>query len=105
MRLRRVLSVVVTGAALYFAIFGGEYNVFEVKRLERQHRREAAALAALHDEVARMRLYADSLAEEPAALERIARERYGMIRDGERLYRFVHGADTPDTPEAGHGKR
>lgn len=89
MRFRRFLIGALAASAAYFAVFGGEYNVFELRQLKREFRHEVAALEALHDEVERMRLRADSLATDPAALERVARERYGMIRDGERLYRFV----------------
>jgi cell division protein FtsB len=46
-------------------------------------------------EVARLQARADSLATDSAALERIAREYYGLIRDGERLYRFVEPDSVP----------
>jgi cell division protein FtsB len=42
--------------------------------------------------VDRLRSRRDSLLHDTATIERIARERYGLIRDGERLYRF---ADSP----------
>ncbi|HEX6937977.1 MAG TPA: septum formation initiator family protein [Longimicrobiales bacterium] len=94
MKLRDILPLAAVLAAAYFALFGGEYGLFEVRRLERQREAEAAELERLRADVERLRARADSLADDPAALERIARERYGMIRDGERLYRFVKAADT-----------
>ncbi|HEX7120047.1 MAG TPA: septum formation initiator family protein [Longimicrobiales bacterium] len=94
MKLRDLLLVTAVGAAAYFSLFGGEYGLFEVRRLEAQREVEAAQLEQLRAEVERLRARVDSLADDPAALERIARERYGMIRDGERLYRFVAAADT-----------
>jgi cell division protein FtsB len=43
---------------------------------------------------------ADSLQSDSATIERIARERYGMIRPGERLYRFVQpDSAAPDSAE------
>jgi hypothetical protein len=48
-------------------------------------------------EVERLRARRDSLAHDSATIERVARERYGLIRDGERLYRF---AETPDSGAA-----
>jgi hypothetical protein len=36
---------------------------------------------------------------DPGTLERIAREQFGMIREGERLYRFVPEGDESDGGE------
>jgi len=91
---RDLLLVAVVAAAAYFALFGGEYSLFEVWRLERQREEEARELEVVRAEVEHLRARADSLEHDPAALERIARERYGMIRKGERLYRFVEGGDS-----------
>ncbi|HLU24299.1 MAG TPA: septum formation initiator family protein [Longimicrobiales bacterium] len=102
MRLRRFLLPAVVGVAAYFAVFGGEYSLYEVWRLARQHEQEAAALEALRDSVAALRARADSLESDSVALERLARERYGLIRPGERLYRFV---ETSDSSDAESGKR
>ena len=41
----------------------------------------------------------DSLESDSATLERIARERYGMIRDGEILYRFADPEPTATSTE------
>jgi len=86
---RDLLFAAALVAAAYFAIFGGEYGLYEVWRLERQQEEEARELESVRAEVEHLRARADSLENDPAALERVARERYGMIRDGERLYRFV----------------
>ena len=91
----------VAGAA-YYALFGGEYSLLEMRRLEREKTLEAARLRATRREVTQLRARSDSLQYDSAALERIARERYGMIKPGERLYRFVDSAGAkplhrPDT--------
>lgn len=79
------------------AVFGGEYSTIDQLQLHRQ-------LAAEEDSVSELRVYLDSLAREareletdPAAQERVARERYGMIRDGEILYQIV-GAEQAGKP-------
>ena len=84
--------------ALYYAVWGGEYSVFTLVRLK--HDRQAA-----RDDVARLRHEADSLRVEsrklegdPATIERVARERFGMIRDGETLYRFADTAEKTPPP-------
>lgn len=76
-------------AALYYALFGGEYSVFEVRRLGQRVAEEQARLDSLRAEVDSLEARAALLADDSATIERIARERYGMIRPGERLYRFV----------------
>jgi cell division protein FtsB len=45
-------------------------------------------LAEAEAEVARLRARVDSLEHDSATIERIAREKWGMIRPGERVYRF-----------------
>jgi cell division protein FtsB len=79
----------VAAVAIYFALFGGEYSLFALRRLERQMVREVAAVQELGLEVDSLRARRDSLQHDPATLERIARERYGLIRKGERLYHFT----------------
>jgi cell division protein FtsB len=75
--------------ALYFGIQGGEYATTDLFALRRQ---EAAELA----QVLRLRQVVDSLQRDATAIEhdlrvqeRVARERFGMIRRGELLYRLV----------------
>ena len=75
--------------AAYYALWGGEYSAFDLRRLQRERADERARLAVLRHEVDSLRLVARRLESDPAALERIARERFGMIREGELLYRFV----------------
>jgi cell division protein FtsB len=83
-----VLLAAVALIAGYFAFFGGEYGVIDSLRLQRERAREAERLAALKAQVDSLRARADSLQHDPEALERLARERYGLIKEGERLYRF-----------------
>jgi cell division protein FtsB len=43
---------------------------------------------ALDKQLEELRSRADSLQKDPGTIERVAREKYGLIRPGERLYRF-----------------
>jgi cell division protein FtsB len=93
-RRRRVLRIalaLILGVALYYALFGGEYSVFELRRLSGRVEEAQARLDSLRVEVDSLEARADSLENDSATIERIARERYGMIKPGERLYRFVEG--------------
>ena len=100
---RLILPVVVLLIAGYFIVFGGEYDLFDVRRLKRERAAEAAQLRLLRDSLALMRARVDSLENDPATLERLAREKYGMVKPGERLYRFAPppadtASDTTRTP-------
>ncbi|MGQ0560963.1 MAG: FtsB family cell division protein [Gemmatimonadota bacterium] len=97
MKLRWLMVPLIAGAA-YYALFGGEYSLMEMRRLERERVLEAEKLRATRAEITALRARADSLAKDSATLERIARERYGMIRTGERLYRFVDSASAKPIP-------
>ena len=74
---------------LYFGIQGGEYATTDLFALRRQEASEQA-------QVQRLRVVVDSLQKAAVAIEhdlrtqeRVARERFGMIRRGELLYRLV----------------
>jgi cell division protein FtsB len=87
----------------YWAVFGGEYSIFEVRRARAAREAETAELERLRRQIDSLEAWTDSLRNDPATLERLARERYGMIRSGEILYRFAEpdsglspaGRDTP----------
>ena len=94
----RWLMVPLVGGALYYALFGGEYSLMEARKLERERVREAELLAKTRGEVTVLRARADSMEHDSATLERIAREKYGLIKEGERLYRFVDSAAADAAP-------
>ena len=101
--------MLLAGAA-YFALFGGEYGVFEVRRIRQELAQEKERVRAAEIEVARLRARVDSLENDSATIERIARERWGLIRPGERLYRFEEGdagrgATRGDTARSGEAHR
>jgi len=92
---RSWLILPLLGIAGYFAVFGGEYSWLDVRRLERERAKQEEAVRATRREVKALRARADSLERDSAAIERLAREQYGLIRPGERLYRFAAGAAGP----------
>lgn len=94
-RLEGALVPLLLLAAVYYAIFGGEYTVFELRSARAAADVEADRLTEVRGTIDSLSAYADSLRTDDATIERIAREEFGMIREGEVLYRF---ADTP--PEA-----
>jgi cell division protein FtsB len=86
---RHLLAAAVLAVALYYAAFGGEYSAVDLLRLKRDRRGAEAQLARTRREVDSLKAQALKLERDPATIERVARERFGMIRDGETLYRFV----------------
>lgn len=94
--IRRLVFPALVGLAVYYALFGGEYSVFEVRKARAERTEAEALLAELRAENETLRERAEALETDPDVLERIAREKFGMIRDGELLYRMVSEPD-PET--------
>jgi cell division protein FtsB len=83
------------GIAGYYALFGGEYTIFEVRSARAEVHVERAELGSVTERIDSLRAWADSLENDLPTIERVARERFGMIRDGETLYRFVPADSVP----------
>jgi cell division protein FtsB len=93
LKLRYVLGGIFLAGAAYFALFGGEYGMLELREIRAERAREEQRLEEVRAEVVRLEATVDSLQHDSARIERLARERWGLIKPGERLYRFAH----PDT--------
>lgn len=79
------------GAAVLLALaaWGGEYSSADWIIIRRQLAEERTKVAALQVEIDSLAKLAHDLETDPAVQERVAREQFGMIRDGEVLYRVV----------------
>lgn len=95
-RLSRTLFFGALGLAAYYAVFGGRYSVFEIRSAVAQQAELAADLEALEAVNAGLEARIDSLENDPYTLERVAREEYGMVMPGERLYRPSEGPGATD---------
>jgi cell division protein FtsB len=84
--------------AAYYAVFGGEYSLFELRGARASVAEERATLELLEVRIDSLSAWADSVRSDSATLERIAREQFGMIRDGETLYRFVPTEEAEGDP-------
>jgi cell division protein FtsB len=102
LRIRLFVGLLLLVGAAYFAVFGGDYDIFDVRRVRQDRAIEEQRVEEARAEVERLRARRDSLAYDSATIERIARERYGLIRNGERLYRFADSptATVPDSSAA-----
>ena len=91
----------IVALALYVAVAGGEHSLVDARRARAELADRHADLRAVRQEIDSMRAWIDSLRHHDGALERLARERYGFIREGEYLYRISDGAEkeVPGEPE------
>jgi cell division protein FtsB len=76
---------------LLVAVLAGEYSTLDWLKLRRQLAFERDTVAALRVSGDSLRRVLAALESDPATQERVARELFGMIRDGEILYRIVPG--------------
>ncbi len=94
MKVRRFILPILLGVAVYYALFGGEYSLLGLRRIGQQMAAQERELVGLRREIDSLRAWADSLQNDSATLERLARERFGMIRTGEVLYRLAEPRDS-----------
>ncbi|NNG14935.1 MAG: septum formation initiator family protein [Gemmatimonadales bacterium] len=87
------LGVFLAGAA--FAVGGGEYSTWAWYKLRSQERVEQRAVDSLTRAVDSLEALARAVETDPATQERIARESFGMIRDGEYLLRLPAAPSGP----------
>jgi cell division protein FtsB len=89
-----VLSVLL---AALFSLFG-EDGLTEYVRLDHERDRLAAEAATLAEETTALEAQLEALRRDPEALETLARERYNMRREGERVIRLVPETPDPKSP-------
>jgi cell division protein FtsB len=90
----RVLAWVGVIGGLAFGLAGGEYATWDWWQLRSELGAERAALDSLRIEIDSLAIEARLLERDPAAQERVARERYGMLRPGEIMFQV----ELPDEP-------
>lgn len=71
------------------AALAGEYSTLDWLKLRRQLAVERDTVQSLKTAVDSLRHVVNALENDAATQERVAREQFGMIRDGEILYRII----------------
>ena len=89
MSLARWAAIAGLAFALYFALQGGEYGTLDLLQLRKEENEEGAKVARLRWLVDSLTKAANAIERDPRVQERVARERFGMIKKGEFLYRLV----------------
>lgn len=82
-----LFSVLVLFLVLWFGFFD-TYSLWSRFQLEKEKRDLINRTELLVHQTEQLRLKIESLQNDPALLERIAREEYGMRRPGETVYRI-----------------
>jgi cell division protein FtsB len=83
--------------ALYFALQGGEYGTLDLLQLRREEAEESSTVERLHQMVDSLSRVAWAIEHSPRMQERVAREKFGMLRKGEFLYRLVPSEKSVDS--------
>jgi cell division protein FtsB len=96
---RVTLAVLWLGAG-YYLLFGGVYSVFDIQELRTERRNAVERLDSLIAATDSLVQRGDSLVGDSLAIERTAREEYGLIRDGEVLVRFRPAAEEDEGSQA-----
>jgi cell division protein FtsB len=86
---QRTLVAALWLAGGYYLLLGGEYSSLDLRALRQEQRTLGGRVDSLAAVTDSLEAWADSLEAIPALIEKVARERYGFIRDGEQLFRFI----------------
>jgi len=71
------------------AVLAGEYSTVDWLKVRSQLAQERDSVESLRAQVDSLARVARALENDPATQERVAREQFGLIRNGEILYRIV----------------
>ena len=89
---RRVIAAIVL-LALLFGVEGGEYGTRDWLELKAQARQERELVAELTRDVDSLAGALRRLERDPATQEKVAREEFGMVKEGEFLFRLIPGGE------------
>jgi cell division protein FtsB len=84
----RVVGLVAVVGGVVFGFAGGEYGTLDWWQLHSQIKAEQAALDSLTADVDSLTKVVRAIERNPAEVERVAREKYGMLRPGELLFQI-----------------
>jgi cell division protein FtsB len=87
----KVLRILSWTIAIWFvsAILLGDSGLFSIIRMKSMKSALRDEIMALEAERNHVEAYNDSLRNDPWTVEKVAREEYGMIKEGETCYRVV----------------
>ena len=96
MKVSRIVGALALAGGVAFGFVGGEYSTGDWRTLGRELAAETEAIERLEAEIDSLRGEAEALENDSLKQEREARERFGMLRPGELMYRVQR--DSPPRP-------
>ena len=84
-RIKGFLFIALLLAAAYEFV-GGDYGFYRIQNQKRQIETLKVEIRKMRADNESLRRHAALLESDPATIEKIARERYGMIKPGEAVY-------------------
>lgn len=79
--------ILIAGTFLFSYALFGNHGVLTRIRLERQRTEMLEKVRLAEEETKKLQVQIKALEGDPQTIEKIAREKYGMARDGETVYR------------------
>lgn len=95
--LRRVLFLLLF-SFIFYLYFAGDYGFFRLLSLKAEKENtilETKRLQALNMD---LQIEKEKLRDDLSYIEKVARERYGMAKKDEVIYKFIQPQDTSSTP-------
>ncbi len=86
--LTRKYGILVTLLAFLFIVVFSENGLLDYIKLKRQIKAIDQSIGKLENENAVLKIQVDRLQKDDRYLEELARQKYGFIREGERVYRI-----------------
>ncbi len=83
-----VVSCLVVAALLAYVFVFSRHGFLRRRELARENERLRVELQEMRDENARLREELSRL-DDPEAIEKLAREKLGLVKEGDKVYRFV----------------
>ena len=87
-RNKRLMILLVAGVPLGLYVVFGNRGILQRIRLERQRSDMENQIREAEAETRRLESQSKALDGDKKAIEKVARERYGMVRDGETVYKI-----------------
>jgi len=79
---------VVASLYLLFSFFAGERGIIELIKIHERATRMQHEITSIQAENNQLSMEIEKLKNDPFYIERLAREKLGMVREGEWIYRF-----------------
>ncbi|UCD37922.1 MAG: septum formation initiator family protein [Fidelibacterota bacterium] len=98
LRVKRWIGMVVVIVILMFIVFN-RHGMLHLYRLRAEQEHLEAEIAILQERAAELRREVASLQSDMSYIERLAREKYRMVKRGEKVFRVIQSSPEPGRDE------